>query len=234
MKKILILGASSDVGSELVKYYINNNFYVIAHCNKNSKKLKKIKSKNFKIIQFDLKKINNFEKFVKKDKIFNDIDIFVSLTGYLKIKKIKDVNVKDFNDHFNVNYLSNFVITQKIINFMIKKNWGRIVYASSIGTKFGGSNNSFVYSLSKFMNEFFPKPLRNLTKNNILINTLQIGLTDTKLNKVDKNKNMKKRISLIPLNRMAKIKEVIKYIYFLTSEENSLISNEVINISGGE
>ena len=84
------------------------------------------------------------------------------------------------------------------------------------------------------MNEFFPKPLRNLTKNNILINTLQIGLTDTKLNKVDKNKNMKKRISLIPLNRMAKIKEVIKYIYFLTSEENSLISNEVINISGGE
>ena len=234
MKKILILGASSDVGSELVKYYINNNFYVIAHCNKNSKKLKKIKSKNFKIIQFDLKKINNFEKFVKKDKIFNDIDIFVSLTGYLKIKKIKDVNVKDFTDHFNVNYLSNFVITQKIINFMIKKNWGRIVYASSIGTKFGGSNNSFVYSLSKFMNEFFPKPLRNLTKNNILINTLQIGLTDTKLNKVDKNKNMKKRISLIPLNRMAKIKEVIKYIYFLTSEENSLISNEVINISGGE
>ena len=234
MKKILILGASSDVGSELVKYYINNNFYVIAHCNKNSKKLKKIKSKNFKIIQFDLKKINNFEKFVKKDKIFNDIDIFVSLTGYLKIKKIKDVNVKDFNDHFNVNYLSNFVITQKIINFMIKKNWGRIVYASSIGTKFGGSNNSFVYSLSKFMNEFFPRPLRNLTKNNILINTLQVGLTDNKLNKIDKNKDMKKRISLIPLNRMAKIKEVIKYIYFLTSEENSLISNEVINISGGE
>jgi|TARA_Y100000389_G_C17457190_1_gene518942 3-oxoacyl-[acyl-carrier protein] reductase len=234
MKKILILGASSDVGSELVKYYINKNFHVIAHCNKNSKKLKKIKKKNFKIMQFDLRKINNFEKFVKNNKIFNDIDIFVSLTGYLKIKKIKDVNVKDFTDHFNVNYLSNFIVTQKIINSMIKKNWGRIVYASSIGTKFGGSNNSFVYSLSKFMNEFFPRPLRNLTKNNILINTLQVGLTDTKLNKIDKNKDMKKRISLIPLNRMAKIKEVIRYIYFLTSEENSLISNEVINISGGE
>ena len=117
---------------------------------------------------------------------------------------------------------------------MKKKNWGRILYASSIGTKFGGSENSFVYSLSKFMNEFFPRPLRNLTKYNILINTLKIGLTDTKLNKVDKNKNMKKRIKLIPLARMATIKEVVKYIYFLSSNENTLITNEVINISGGE
>ena len=84
------------------------------------------------------------------------------------------------------------------------------------------------------MNEFFPRPYRNLTKNKILINTLQIGLTDTKLNKKDKKKDMKKRISLIPLSRMAKIEEVVNYIEFLTSEKNTLIANETINISGGE
>ena len=84
------------------------------------------------------------------------------------------------------------------------------------------------------MNEFFPKPFKYLNKTNILINTLKIGLTNTKLNKVDKNKNMKKRIKLIPLGRMASINEVVKYIDFLTSENNSLITNEVINISGGE
>ena len=84
------------------------------------------------------------------------------------------------------------------------------------------------------MNEFFPKPLRNLNKKNILINTLKIGLTNTKLNKVDKNKNIKKRINLIQLGRMATTYEVTQYIYFLASEENSLITNETINISGGE
>ena len=45
---------------------------------------------------------------------------------------------------------------------------------------------------------------------------------------------MKKRISLIPLSRMAKIEEVVNYIEFLTSEKNTLIANETINISGGE
>ncbi len=234
MKKILILGASSDIGIELTKYFLVRNYKVVAHLNKNSKDLNKLNNKNLKLFKFDLIKIKEFERFVKKDNIFKDIDIFISLTGYLRLNKISQVKVKDFIDHFSVNYLSNFIVTQRIIQNMKKKNWGRILYASSIGTKFGGSENSFVYSLSKFMNEFFPRPLRNLTKYNILINTLKIGLTDTKLNKVDKNKNMKKRIKLIPLARMATIKEVVKYIYFLSSNENTLITNEVINISGGE
>ncbi len=234
MKKILILGASSDIGRELTKYFLVRNYKVVAHLNKNSKDLNKLNNKNLKLFKFDLIKIKEFERFVKKDNIFKDIDIFISLTGYLRLNKISQVKVKDFIDHFSVNYLSNFIVTQRIIQNMKKKNWGRILYASSIGTKFGGSENSFVYSLSKFMNEFFPRPLRNLTKYNILINTLKIGLTDTKLNKVDKNKNMKKRIKLIPLARMATIKEVVKYIYFLSSNENTLITNEVINISGGE
>lgn len=234
MKKVLILGASSDIGFSLTKKYLNRNYYVYAHYNKNVGKLRKLKKKNLKTINFDLTKINSFEKFVQKSEIFKNLDIFVSLTGYLKLKKIEKSKVKDFFDHINVNYLSNFIVTKKIVNSMKKKGEGRILYASSIGTKFGGSQNSFIYSLSKFMNEFFPRPYRNLTKNNILINTLQIGLTDTKLNKKDKTKDMKKRISLIPLSRMAKIEEVVNYIDFLTSEKNTLIANETINISGGE
>ncbi len=234
MKNVLILGASSDIGYSLIKKYLGKNYLVYAHYNQNPGKLKRLENKNLKIFRFNLKQITNFEKFVKKNKIFKNLDIFVSLTGYLKLKTMDNSKVADFYDHINVNYLSNFLVTQKIVNSMKKKGGGKILYASSIGTKFGGSHNSFIYSLTKFMNEFFPRPYRNLTKSKILINTLQIGLTDTKLNKTDKKKNMKKRISLIPLGRMAKIEEVVNYIEFLTSEKNTLIANETINISGGE
>ena len=234
-QKVLILGASSDIGVELVKLYLKNNYYVVAHYNQNQKNLKNINNKNLSFFKFDLKKIDSFDKFVKKkQKIFSNFDIFVSLTGYLNLKKIDNAKVSDFSDHINVNYLSNFLVVRSVIKGMAKRNWGRVVLSSSIGTKFGGSENSFIYSLSKYMNQFFPKIYKSLIKKNVLINTIQIGLTDTKMNLIDKTKNFKKRIKLIPLARMANKTEVASYSYFLTSEKNSLIANQVINISGGE
>ena len=108
------------------------------------------------------------------------------------------------------------------------------VLQAMAGAKFGGAENTFIYSTSKYLNEFFPRIYKTNVKDNVLINTLQIGLTNTKMTKIDRKKNMKKRINLIPLKRMASPFEVANYIHFLMSEKNTLISNQVINISGGE
>ena len=84
------------------------------------------------------------------------------------------------------------------------------------------------------MNEFFPSSLKEKIKYNVLYNCLRIGVTDTKIHQKVINKNMKKRINLIPTKRMASTKEITEYIYFLCSSKNTLITNETLNISGGE
>ena len=117
---------------------------------------------------------------------------------------------------------------------MLKKKWGRIVQTSSIGVKFGGGKNTFNYSLSKKLNEFIPSDYKDWAKNNVLINVLKIGVTNTKIHKKILNKNIKKRINLIPINRMAEPVEIANYIEFLLSEKNSYITGEVVTISGGE
>lgn len=235
-KTVLILGASSDIGIALTEKFLKKNYYVNAHCNKNSKDLKNLKKKfkNLKVYKFDLSNVESLDKQVKKNDFFKKIDIFISLSGYLSFATIKNFKIKEFNRHLNVNYLSSIIVLRQIINHMVKKNWGRILLSSSIGTKFGGANNTYIYSVTKYLNEFFPKYLKEITKFNILSNTLQIGVTNTKLLHKDKNKNLKKRVKLIPLNRMANVNEVTKKIYFLTSSENTLITGQVLNISGGE
>ena len=234
-KKILILGASSDIGFETVKYFLKNNWSVTAHFNKNKIKLNKLKNKKLDLFKFNLTKINSFKKYLDKNsKDLSNFDAFVSLTGYMKIKKFDKILPPDLIDHINANYISNLLIIQKILKNMRKNKWGRILLASSIGTKFGGGNLTMAYSISKYLNEFFPSAYKEYYKYNIMINALKIGVTDTKLHSKDKSKNMIKRIKLIPTNKMASTKQVAEYIYFLCSDKNALITNEVINISGGE
>ncbi len=234
-KKILILGASSDIGIKTVDYFLKHNWNVIAHYNSNKKNLIKFRSKNLQLFKFDLRKINNFEKYLKNNiNFFKSFDAFVSLTGYMQIKRFTKISSSDLIDHINSNYISNILIIQKLLNNMKKKRWGRILLASSIGTSFGGGDLTLSYSISKFLNEFFPSEYKKYSKYNVLVNTLKIGVTDTKIHIKNKNKNMKKRIQLIPLKRMATKEEVVEYIYFLCSDKNTLITNQVLNISGGE
>lgn len=233
-KKVLILGASSDIGIAAVKYFLKNDWFVLAHYNKNKKNLSKIKNSKLDLFKFDLKDVNKFKKYLNTNNHFKNIDSFVSLTGYIKTQNILNIKIKSFYDHININYLSNLMIIQKVIPHMSKKKFGRILLSSSTGIKFGGGKNTGLYSLTKYMNEFFFKNYIELHKKNILINALRIGVTNTKIHKKVKGKNLKKRVKLIPLRRMATTDEVAKYIYFYSSKMNTLTASEIIDISGGE
>ena len=48
------------------------------------------------------------------------------------------------------------------------------------------------------------------------------------------NKNMAKRIKLIPLKRITEKDEIAQYVYNLCIAQNSLLTGQIINISGGE
>ena len=233
-KKILILGGSSDIGIEVVKIFLKKNWEIYAHCNNNSKKLRDLKHKDVKIIKINFlienKKVE--KKISKLTKL--KCDAFLNLNGFIDNKSFQSFNLENTYKTLKVNSLIPFLIISKIVKSMLKKKWGRIVQTSSIGVKFGGGKNTFNYSLSKKLNEFIPSDYKDWAKNNVLINVLKIGVTNTKIHKKILNKNIKKRINLIPINRMAEPVEIANYIEFLLSEKNSYITGEVVTISGGE
>ncbi len=233
-KKILILGASSDIGIKVVERFLKDGFYIIAHYNKNKKKLSKFKGQNIEFLKFDLRKINKLEKFISQKGHKLNFSYFLSLTGYMKLNSFLNFKIADFCDHLNVNYLSSILFIRKVLTKMQKNNFGRILLTTSIGTKYGGGINNYMYSLTKFMNEFIPMYIRKISQKNISFNVMQIGLTDTKLILKDKKKNLKKRISLIPIKRMAKADEVADYIFHTLKRDNVLLTNNILNISGGE
>jgi|TARA_B110000285_G_C14880335_1_gene493561 3-oxoacyl-[acyl-carrier protein] reductase len=234
-KKVLILGASSDIGLSIMNMYLNKNYKILAHYNNgNSKFSAFVKLNNIETIKFNFLTSNrNIEKFLSKS-IFKTYGIFVNALGHIKELEFTKIKIKDLEDIFKVNLYPSILLTKFMGKIMYKKKWGRIVNLGSIGVKFGGGIKNFPYSLSKHALEFFPNETKQWAKNNVLINTIRVGATNTKLHLKLPSKNIDQRKKIIPMKRMAEPVEIAELVYFLGSDENTYISNQVIAASGGE
>jgi len=233
--RILILGGSSDIGVCLIDELLKiENLEIYAHCFSNSHVFKKFNNKRIKIIKSNFTKIN--DKNLKK-KLGNFINkkfhYYVNLTGFINNSNFLNFKIEDQIKTLRANLILPNLILSKIAGKMVKNKFGRIINCSSIGVKFGGGENTYNYSLSKFATEFIPYNFKNWAKKNVLINNLRIGVTDTKLHKKVK-KNLKYRVKLIPMKRAAKKIEIVNFILFLLSDKNSYSTCETITISGGE
>jgi 3-oxoacyl-[acyl-carrier protein] reductase len=233
IKKILVLGASSDIGMALIKKILPLDYEITAHCNSKVDPLNKIKNKNIKlkIVKIDFKKKNSLDLINR----LNGFHIIINLIGYLDGKSYEKSYLNETIESLKINFLIPSLIIKKNLKFMLKEKFGRILNATSIGTKFGGGKNNYNYSLSKHCLEYIPSALRELASKNILTNNVKIGLVNTKIHKTIKKKSaIKKRINKIPIKRMATVDEVANYIYFLSSEKNTYIANTSAEITGGE
>jgi len=238
-KHVLILGGSSDIGTEVVENFLRLGWNVTAHFFKNKKKLYTLKknSKNLNIVKFNFANYNNtnIEKLMVKK--FNEkYDSIVNLIGYVDNKGFENTNLNSILKSITINALIPILIEKMLVKRMLLQKWGRILNCSSIGVKFGGGANSYNYSLSKHCLEFIPNSYKNWAKKNVFINNLRIGVTNTKMhNKMKRKlKMMKKRTELIPIKRMAEPNEISTYIVSLTTDSNSYMTGQTVTVSGGE
>ena len=229
MKKVLILGGNSDIGINVIEKLIEDkNLLLSVHCNRFipnfffKNKINLIKKNLFDINEKNIKKF--FE---------NDYDIIINLVGYISNQSFFNFSLKEVNKTILINSFIPYLIIRNNLKNMIKNKFGRIVNTSSVGIKFGGGKKTFAYSMSKYLNEFIPSDIRELSSKNIFYNTLRIGVTNTKIHKKIKNKSFKNRVRLIPAKKPASVDDISNYIIYLI-RNNNFITNEIVSITGGE
>ncbi len=116
---------------------------------------------------------------------------------------------------------------------MIKLKWGRIVNISSDAAKIGNPGQSN-YAASKSAIEGLTRTIANeVASRGITVNCVAPGFVKTEiLDSVDK-----KRLSMmeekIPLGRIGDVDEIASVVYFLSSEESSYITGQVLHVNGG-
>ncbi|PRM96371.1 SDR family NAD(P)-dependent oxidoreductase [Aliarcobacter cryaerophilus] len=229
MKKVLVTGATGNIGEEIVKEYAKNGFFVYIHYNSKHQKAQKLLEEinnNGELISFDIKDKNSIRNALEN----LDVDVLINNAGIIKDNLFFFMSDDEWEDVINTNLNGNFYITKIISKNMMMNKRGSIVNIASISGVSGNAGQAN-YSASKGAIITLTKTLcLELGRYNIRVNALAPAIIESEMTKDIPNlKEMKKAI---PLGRFGKASEVAKCAYFM-GVDASYISGEVLNISGG-
>ena len=191
-------------------------------------------------VQTDLTKRSEVESMVEQViKQFGKIDILITNAGWDEIKFFLDQDPADWENMVNLNLMHHIYCCRAVLPHMIERTYGKIVTCSSDAGRSGNPGES-IYSACKGGVIAFTKTLaREMGRNNITVNCVSPGITDTPLAEEMAAKHPageKIRESVIratPLRRTAQPEEIAyAYLYF-ASDESSFVTGQVLSVSGG-
>lgn len=240
-KTVLITGITSRIGYATARVFAAEGWSIIGHYCSASQKAAEIE-KN--LIMYGKARILLYKADFSLRK---DILKFVDLVGPLGIDSIVNnagtyiakrhfggLTLSDLEGVFNVNVFAPILIAGRLFPKMRERKFGRIVNISSIAAKYGGSACSMHYGCSKRALEGMTKTLaKEGARHNVLVNTIRPGVIDTDFHKRF-HKDMKSRIEMIPVKRLGRPRDIADMAYYLGSDKNNFITNEIIAVAGGE
>ena len=222
---ILFFGSSGGIGQELNKILIKK-YKVISFYNKTriSKKGKLTKKINF----LSNKDINNISKIVN----LNNYKIIILNFASIKIDKLSlYVEEKDYKKTMEINVNGFFKVINKVIPFMMKNKWGRVINVSSTGGILG-DKGTILYSMSKNATLSMMRVMsKEYGKFNITFNTLKLGNFNLGLFKKLNKEYRKKLLNKVPSKKTGDIKDILFAIDFLIKA--NYVNGSSINIDGG-
>lgn len=170
------------------------------------------------------------------------VDVLVNNAGQGKGGNLETLTPEDILEHANILQMGHFRFTKAVVPHMRAQRWGRIIeinaLAGTIPTPEGIPsviNRASCVALSKTLG-------MNLAKDNILVNSLNMGWIDTGQwdrhfgemgPGVSREEFDEMVLKVVPIGRFGKPEDVAGMAVFLASEYASFISAASIDIAGG-
>lgn len=225
-KNCLVTGASGGIGIEIVKELAKHNCNLFL-TSKSSEKLEKLVEELSKIHSFskfdffaaDLSQLSHINNLISKIRnSMTHIDILINCAGVFPINYLKDSSVEEFENCFNVNVKSPFLLSKEFSKDMIEKNWGRIVNIGS-SSSYEGFKRTSVYCSSKHALLGLSRSLFDELKEfNVRTFCISPGSVKTDMAQVLTNQDFSTFIDP---------KEIAQMIISVMSFDNEMISEEI-------
>lgn len=240
-KRILIIGASSDLCTDMVPVFANSMGKVGLHFNSNPEPLRLYGDQvNVWTYRQDFFEDKNCEKIV--DSFVNwagGIDFLIIMTGNcLHPVNWRELSEDDLAKDYYINTIVPFQIAKYASKIMSSNGFGRIIFTGTASAQNAGGSNSLSYGAAKLALECIMKRMaKDCAKDQILVNMVCPGFIKSKFQTQTMKRSdeeIKKRAEFVPLKRSGTYKEVAEAYFYLLSEGASFVTGEVLNVKGGD
>jgi 3-oxoacyl-[acyl-carrier protein] reductase len=243
-KIAIITGASSDIGADMSKRFVDEGATVIMlgrNINSLEKARSAIKNKESAVsmtcdITDDSQILSVIEQVVDK---YGRIDILVNnaakINDAIHFHEMKDSDILDL---VNTNILGTFKITKAIIPKMLDIKNGCIINIGSISSERAIPRvHLAVYSATKAALAMFTKSIAvEYARRNIRCNCLNLGIINAGMIKPYLEDPQARKVleDRQPINRIGEPSDVSSAAVFLASDDAKWITGTVLNIDGGK
>ena len=234
MMNALVTGASRGIGAAIAGELAKNGFRVFVNYNKSEKEAVSLAEKIGGIaIKCDVSKSDEVAEMIRITKKYGGIDVLVNNAGISQIKMLQDTTEEDYDEIFDVNMKSVYLVTRAVIPDMVNKKYGKILNISSMWG-ITGASCEVCYSASKAAVIGFTKALaKELGPSNINVNCIAPGVIDTDMNKSLDEDTRAALAAETPLMKIGTVNDVAKTAAFLVSDDASFITGQVLSVDGG-
>jgi 3-oxoacyl-[acyl-carrier protein] reductase len=236
MKNILITGATGGIGNALVKKYFSAGYNICA-TGTNTEKLDLL-AKNYSnkilCLQCDLAQKDQIKNLIESaNKKFGHIDILINNAGVTRDNLFMRMKDAEWEEVIKLNLNSNFTLTKLVIRDMLKKKWGRVINISSDAAKIGNPGQSN-YVASKSAIEGLTRTIANeVASRGITVNCVSPGFVNTEILSSLESSKLQSMLQRVPAGRIGEANEIADAVFFLSSEESSYITGQVLHVNGG-
>lgn len=186
------------------------------------------------VIQGDVSKKADVERIVKTvGERFGRVDILINNAGIFDFAFLEDMTEDDLDRYLSVNFKSQFLMTQAVIPYMKKHNYGRIANASSISATIADVG-LVGYGCSKAAVNMFTKIMSaELAPYGITVNAYAPGIIHTDMTDGMIRERGDVQVKQIALKRFGTGEEAAALVGFLVSAEAGYVTGEIIGVDGG-
>jgi NAD(P)-dependent dehydrogenase (short-subunit alcohol dehydrogenase family) len=238
----IVTGGAQGIGREIVIAFLMVGTNVVAaDCNEKNldRLLREVSNEGYpgslEVVKTDVSSVSDLEKMVDTAvKKFGGVDILINNAGILHSTPVEEVTEQEWDNIMAINLKGMFFAAQKVIPYMKKNSWGRIINISSLAGRMGGYANGLAYSASKAGIIGLSQGLAyRIADSKITVNSVAPGTTESSI--IDQFSEEKKAElkKMIPIGRFGQPADTANLVVFLSSELAGFITGAVIDINGG-